>query len=287
MYPYNRNLRRGFTLIELLVVIAIFAVLVALLLPAIQKVREAAARLHSMNNLKQIMLAAQNYAGVNGGYMPNLTGRNPRTQANEWSFYIALLPHLEENNVYQAYKGRFSGTGAGDGFVIHVYVSPADYTLPSNQKGYCSYAANGEVFATARTLVQITDGTSNTITFAEHYGKCSKSNFNWFLLEQSSNDARDLSSLQWYRPATFADKGRASVYPIVTPTGTRGSIPGKTFQVAPSSSECDWRLAQTPHRAGMLVAFADGGVRTLAPTISETSYWGMVTPQGGEPAGND
>ena len=55
-----------------------------------------------------------------------------------------------------------------------------------------------------------------------------------------------------------------------------------TFQAAPLIEKCNPDLAQTPHRSGMIVAFADGSVRTLSPTISAATYWGLITPAGGE-----
>ncbi len=155
----SRRIRGGFTLIELLVVIAIIAVLVGLLLPAVQKVREAAARMSCQNNLKQITLAAMNFESSTGNLPPGgLVSPNsttlghtyPAPDAGPYTGTLAfLLPYMEQNNIYNqlpsglfiygtttgawAYSTPpFSGDGNGTGFPAVCNTQVKSYLCPSD-----------------------------------------------------------------------------------------------------------------------------------------------------------
>jgi prepilin-type N-terminal cleavage/methylation domain-containing protein len=259
----NRN---GMSLIELLVVIAILAILIGLLLPAVQRVREAAARMSSSNNLKQLTLALHNFAAANNDRCPSLDGRrlspNPDT-----TFHAALLPYVE--------KGTYQQIVAANEFVpIKVYVSPADPTVSTAwaaKVDVSSYAANAVCFypQVATYPGTFADGTSSTIAFAEHYAyKCGD---NWFDPFFKGDAIGDMP-----HRATFGDWN-----------DVRNASEGVTFQAAPRVSECAWSIPQTPHSSGMLVALADGSVRTVSPRISPATFWAATTPAGGEVLGND
>jgi len=306
----NSPRRQGFTLLELLVVVAIIAILVALLLPAVQKVRDAAARLNCRNNLRQLGLAVH-HANDTYGKLPPQYGWYPaENQGGYGTLLFHLLPYVEQDAVYRqtavgnnptsaswvtggswtsrpgTYDLRCSGVEATP---VRVYTCPSDASAAAaaDRWGWAgaSYAGNFRVFGNpgpgrmwgstafdpnwlprwhGETRFQgITDGTSNTLLFAEKFGQCHP--------PYGGNLWARWDYLDYWQP-TFA----------CAATG-----PESKFQVQPDwqTAACNPLVAQSPHGSGMNVCLADGSVRFLNEATDAELWWRAVTPNGGENMG--
>lgn len=185
--------RRGFTLIELLVVIAIIAILIGLLLPAVQKVREAAARMSCSNNLKQLGLAMHSYHDANNGFPKNYQ----RVGGNAWEALSAnyfLLPYVEQGNLHNQFQANLTNWGFTYGTLMNTKLSvflcpsapnaprrgthPNGWDGPGTSYGWCTGSNIETVWAGSRfngmmsyqdnfRMGDVSDGLSNTLMASE------------------------------------------------------------------------------------------------------------------------
>jgi prepilin-type N-terminal cleavage/methylation domain-containing protein/prepilin-type processing-associated H-X9-DG protein len=291
--------RRGITLIEVVIVIAIMGVLLALLLVAVQKARESAALIQNKNNLRQIILALHQLGTENDGNIDKLmrsSMQGVQDPSHDYSLFWRLTPYFNGPKVFPteatltAMDNYFSPN-------VKVYRNLSDPSwdydpAEANVRGKCSYALN--MFAMDGSFhfaSSLHDGAGQTIAFVDKYAVKGSPNYK---VSQTLNlytwifdpyvDPWDGREVYGDRRATFADRGWDDVLPVTdgATATTRPSVPGKTFQVRPRPEDVDPHIPQTPHQGGLTAAMFDGSVRTISASVSESVFWGSVTPDGGE-----
>jgi type II secretory pathway pseudopilin PulG len=255
----------------LLVVIAIIAILIGLLLPAVQKVRDAAARAQSQNNLKQMGLAVHNIASTYNGQLPPSLGGFPSGSAVTGPFFVHILPYIEQANLYNSITANGTAAAVASVIPVKTYVAPADPTNSTTSAGLCSYASNENVFGTtagpsggAMLPATFLDGTSNTMIVLEHYATASGVSTNW---------------------GTQASTGQNYVFPAGTVTTTAGGIStgtqvGPQINIKPASANI--LFAQGCSTAACMVGMGDGSVRAVTSGVSSQSWAAASTPQSGD-----
>ncbi len=313
-----RSPRSAFTLIELLVVIAIIAILIGLLVPAVQQVRESASRAECQNHLKQQALAVHSCHDTfkrlppATGWVPGpaVTGLLPATlppgsvppnSGGYGNVYFHILPFIEQGNVY-----RSTSDGRGNylwqnvphypdsTIMIPLYLCPSDpstgpggvIVLSANDGGGAwaagSYSYNFQVFG--NVALQLWQG-SNKFT-AVRDGLSNTIFFTERYHGCWSVSSWDWGGKDWSNPA-FA-------VPMWHKKGSPSDAVGPVsiFQIDPpgpwiDNPNCNQRVPQSPHQGGINVALGDGSVRVLTAGTDPNTWWAACTIAGGEVMGPD
>jgi prepilin-type N-terminal cleavage/methylation domain-containing protein/prepilin-type processing-associated H-X9-DG protein len=293
------TVRPGFTLIELLVVIAIIGILIGLLLPAVQKVREAASTLRCKNNLKQIGLALHSYHDRMGSFPPGYLDKNPdpnsdttADQGPGWGWASFILADLEQDNVYK--RINFSqnvGVNAICQTFLPIFWCPSDLQLPTFKVyGTSAVVAQGNYIAVNGVLetsfypgnnggaflrnshfriADITDGLSNTLFIGERNTGHSKTT--WTGAVPGGLVTADQSP----DPIGNAEYAQA----LVLGHGSRTHLPND-----PSLWDAD--VFYSHHTGGVNFLLGDGSVRNVSGSINGLVYENLLNRSDGNPVGD-
>jgi prepilin-type N-terminal cleavage/methylation domain-containing protein len=314
----SRRPRLAFTLIELLVVIAIIAILIGLLVPAVQKVRAAAARTQCVNNLKQLGLAAHSYHDSYRKLPPavgwSTANNQPASNATYGSVLAHLLPYFEQGPLRTASLTTYNGfsvyapclVATVYGTPIQLLQCPFDASMtngtPSGQsaQGGSSYACNFFAFGSGPSVAPYSgwnwwganrfqgsfpDGLSNTIFFTEKYARCEYPPAKQTGGGNMWAHANVNSGQSWWPVLMSPD------YLQYNPNNM-GAQAGALFQAQPAvfmgtGATCDWTRATTGHSGSIQACLGDGSVRTISDSISPATWWAAFTPAGNEPMPSD
>jgi prepilin-type N-terminal cleavage/methylation domain-containing protein len=307
----------AFTLIELLVVIAIIAILIGLLLPAVQKVREAAARVACSNNLGQIGKAVHHYASAHQEKLPAACARTPQNI----NILCQLLPYLEQDAMYRAgtanvhtynamatppmwiqasfWDGAVAGTPSGTtrSGVMKPYICPSDTSMSSgyaanqvNSWGGSSYAMNYQVFGMANIPVP-NIGTSRAARYTVANIPDGTTNVimtaeRYSACQRSVTDPATGTTTTytggnlWAWPGGDWNPNNWGVTFANSPWGENYSLPPQ-IRPNPWNTKCDRSRPSTGHTGGCQVGLMDGSVRSVSEGVSQSTWWLAVLADDG------
>jgi prepilin-type N-terminal cleavage/methylation domain-containing protein len=316
---------RGFTLIELLVVIAIIAILIGLLLPAVQKVREAAARAQCQNNIKQMDLAVINMADTYQGLLPPSIGNYPVAALSgsgvanngEGGLFFHLLPFIEANNLYKiswtmkdpfnmtgvlTYSEYGSPTGGYDNTdwsngaipyaqaqVVKIYRCPSDPTNQGQPQGPWRWSC-----ASYATNGQVFTGNRWNTNYGRFPASISDGTNNTiFFTEKEAVGNGNCPGSRCAGYNYWADWGPdtasvgMSVWGIQSWLAQPVGIGANYPIISPVPGTACASLPSTGHTGGIMVGMGDGSVHLVSQGISQSTWWYAMTAQGGEVLGSD